>query len=113
MSFLFHFLQEWNTPELRQAPNFIERQLQIMLRFQRSGPLPSAHPPALHLPSPPAAGPSKPRNISGLLKVKALSKPKPNPPRPNPPQPTQPKPIEPKLVIGLGRQNPLGSQVRV
>jgi hypothetical protein len=48
--------------------------------------------------SPPAAGPSKPRNISGLLKVKAPSKPKPNPPRPNPPQPTQPKPIEPKLT---------------
>jgi hypothetical protein len=94
-SFLFQFIWEWNNVANRQAPNFVERQLQFMQRFDRSGLLPSAEalgPQAPRLPSPPAAGPSKQRIIAGP------SKPKLTPPQPSPPPPTQPKPTKPKLT---------------
>jgi hypothetical protein len=92
-SFLFQFIREWNNVGNWQAPDFIERQLQFMQRYDRSGPLPSAEalgPQEPHLPSAPAAGPSKQRIIAGP------SKPKLTPPQPSLPPPTQPKPTKPK-----------------
>ena len=96
-----------------------------MQRFDRSGPpLPTAPPlvpPAPPSPpapaarrrlSPPIAGPSKPRNVSGLSKVKGQPKPRPIPQKPTPPKPT---PTEsPRIRIVLGPLNPnVAGPVRV